>query len=69
MHFGGSVGLQRVLKNLCSCLSEATGGFSPLNKINEFKGLYRLRKNSRFCLSEGAGGFSPLNKPNGIKGL
>ena len=40
LHFGGSRGLQKVLKNSRICISEGAGGFSPLNKSNEFKGLY-----------------------------
>ncbi len=32
--FGGSVGLQRLLKNSRFCLSEGAGGFSPLNTLD-----------------------------------
>jgi hypothetical protein len=39
LSFGGSRGLQRVLKNSRFCLSEGAGGFSPLNKPNLIKGL------------------------------
>jgi hypothetical protein len=39
LSFGGSRRLQRLLQNPRFCLSDGAGGFSPLNKANEFNGL------------------------------
>ena len=64
---GGSVGLQRLLKN--SVLLKGTDSQVVDNTSCLRARLHRLRKISRFCLSEEAGGFSPLNKANRIKGL